>query len=222
MPRATPWLLVALLAPACDRREEHATRAPATGGATTEPGRATTEPGGAPLASQKARAPTTTASSAPAAATSAAVAPPREDDSAAYGGCGAVIPEARLWDETTEGEVARAITAARRCAEAHDRQVLLEFVAPWCKDCREMTRLDREPGVAEVLHARYEHVRINIGRWDRHEDLRDRFGVKAIAAYVVLRAKDGELLAKTTAEPITGRRGRISAEAWISWLSHPQ
>jgi thiol-disulfide isomerase/thioredoxin len=137
----------------------------------------------------------------------------------AYVGCGEPIPLARLWDETTEAEVLDAIASAKACAGQHDRRLLLEFVAPWCADCQEMSKLDETPLVAAVLRSRFERVRINVGKWDRHEALRKNFEVRALATYIVIDPKTSKLLAKTTLEPITKKSGKkLTAEAWAGWL----
>lgn len=112
-----------------------------------------------------------------------------------------------------------AIVAAKQCAAAQGRRLLLEFVAPWCADCREMARLDETTVVSEVLRRRFERVRINVGRWDRHEALRENYKVKALATYIVIDAKTSRVLAQTTLEPITKKRGKkLTAEDWATWL----
>jgi hypothetical protein len=146
-------------------------------------------------------------------------APPNSPTGAAYVGCGTPIPHARLWDETTEGEVLEAISAAKSCAAEHGRRLLLEFVAPWCEDCQEMAKLDETPVVAQTLHDRFERVRVNVGKWDRHEALRKNFEVRALATYVVIDPKTSKQLAKTTLEPITKKGQKLSAEQWAAWLS---
>ena len=128
------------------------------------------------------------------------------------------IPEARYWDEQSDEEVATALRDASACAAREKRRVLIEFVAPWCADCREMTRIDQAPEVARVIAERFERVRVNVGKFDRHEELRLRYGVKAIAAYVVLDPRSGAVLAQTTLEPVTGKKGRVTPEAWATWL----
>ncbi|HVY29175.1 MAG TPA: thioredoxin family protein [Polyangiaceae bacterium] len=167
-------------------------------------------------------APLVAPSSAPTSATSAAAsageAPPQSPTGAAYVGCGEPIPHARLWDETTEGEVLDAISAAKACAAEHGRKLLLEFVAPWCEDCQEMAKLDETPAVAQTLRERFERVRINVGKWDRHEALRKSFAVRALATYVVIDPKTSQELAKTTLEPITKKGQKLSAEQWAKWL----
>lgn len=137
----------------------------------------------------------------------------------AYFGCGEAIPVAKLWDETTESQVLEAISAAKQCAAANGRRLLLEFVAPWCADCREMAKLDETPIVSETLRARFERVRVNVGKWDRHEALRDNFKVRALATYIVIDPKTSRVLAQTTLEPITKQRGKkLTAEDWGQWL----
>jgi thiol:disulfide interchange protein len=143
---------------------------------------------------------------------------PTATGSSAYLGCGLPIPTARLWDETSESEVLHAIGVAKTCAAAHGRHLLLEFVAPWCADCREMARLDEDPVVAAALAQRFERVRVNVGEWDRHEALRDNFGVHALATYIVIDPKTSKQLAKTTLEPITKKGQKLSAEQWARWL----
>ena len=134
--------------------------------------------------------------------------------------CGAEIPEQRLWASTTDAEMDTAIVAARECAHRRGTRVLLEFVAPWCADCREMTRLDQTDAVSRVLHERYERVRINVGSWDRAAALRQRYAIDRIAAYVVLDA-DGQRVAQTVLEPITGGHGPVTAPQWTAWLEAP-
>lgn len=137
----------------------------------------------------------------------------------AYFGCGIPIPAGKLWDETTESEVLEAITVAKQCAAAHGRRLMLEFVAPWCADCREMAELDETPVVSETLRERFERVRINVGRWDRHEALRANYRVKALATYIVIDPKTSRVLAQTTLEPVTKQRGKkLTAEDWKQWL----
>lgn len=166
------------------------------------------------------------APSSPTEAPSAAAGPvasstptPESRTGSAYFGCGQSIPVARLWDETNESQVLAAIGDAKRCAAEHGRRLMLEFVAPWCDDCREMARLDETELVATVRSERFERVRINVGKWDRHETLRENYAVKALATYIVIDPKTSQQLAKTTLEPITKKHGKkLTAEDWAAWL----
>ena len=204
-------LLAACTMPA---KEQHPADA---GGAAVVP--ATRKPPAAtPVASATALAPTAASSGTAAPPAAPAQAAPCPTGSA-YFGCGEAIPTAKLWDETSESQVLEAISAAKRCAAAEGRRLLLEFVAPWCADCREMAKLEETPVVSETLRARFERVRVNVGKWDRHEALRDNFKVRALATYIVIDPKTSRVLAQTTLEPVTRQRGqKLTAEDWRRWL----
>jgi thiol-disulfide isomerase/thioredoxin len=152
-------------------------------------------------------------------ASSATPTPPSPPPKSAYAGCGQPLPAERLWDETTEREVEDAIAEAKACASEHGRRLLLEFVAPWCDDCQEMSKLDEAPEVARTLRERFERVRVNVGKWDRHEALRQTFGVKALATYIVLEPRTSQVVARTTLEPITKPGQKLSADDWRRWLA---
>jgi len=82
-----------------------------------------------------------------------------------------------------------------------------------------MAKLDDTSVVAAVLKERFERVRVNVGKWDRHEALRQSFDVHALATYIVLDPKTSQVLAKTTLEPVTKKGQKLSAQDWAGWLS---
>ena len=139
----------------------------------------------------------------------------------ALSGCArAPAPAVDPWALRSDAELDREITRARAQARAGGRRVLLEFVAPWCDDCREMTRLEETSPARETLARRYVRVRVNVGAFDRHRALLQRHGVTRIANYVVLDPATGERVAQTTMEPIT-RREPLSSARWAAWLEAP-
>jgi hypothetical protein len=205
------------------------TKSPATGSVTPSSASSATAPTTAltpaltpPVTSGSTIAQSPAAPPSASAASTSGPSPASEESTrrsgSAYFGCGAPIPTGRLWDETTADEVFSAISAAKACARSERRRVLLEFVAPWCADCREMAELESAQVVAQALSERFERVRINVGKWDRHEGLRESFGVKALATYIVLDPTTSKLLAKTTLEPVTRRGPKLTAEDWARWL----
>ena len=135
--------------------------------------------------------------------------------------CGRAVPEAELWAVKTDAQLAGEISTAMRCGRARGSKVLLEFTADWCPDCRVMTDLERQGEAAAVLRERYERVRVHVGHWDRHAELRARYGVQSIATYVVLDANTGARVAQTTVEPVTGGRGPMTPALWAAWLRAP-
>jgi thiol:disulfide interchange protein len=135
-------------------------------------------------------------------------------------GCGAALePLSERWVSRSDEALRAKIERAMQCGRARGTKVLLEFTAPWCADCQAMARIEDEEPAATVLAQRFERVRVNIGQWDEHRAWVERFGVRAIAAYVVLDPTSGAVVAQTTREPITSTDGALTSEQWAAWLS---
>jgi thiol-disulfide isomerase/thioredoxin len=116
--------------------------------------------------------------------------------------------DADPWAPMSEDRLRARIDEARAEARASDRRVLLDFIATWCEDCREVVRLSHDEPARAVLE-------------DRHRDLIRAHGVDRIATLVVLDPASGQRVAKTTLEPITGgQRGLTSADL-AAWLRDP-
>lgn len=119
-------------------------------------------------------------------------------------------------DHVLRTDIQRALATARE----RDTQVLLEFGADWCPDCNEVARLLAESPAKEVAESGYEVVYVHVGRFDRHEELLERYRVERIATLVVL-SNDGRRVAQTTLEPISDRSG-LTSEALAQWLRNPR
>lgn len=131
---------------------------------------------------------------------------------------GAPPPETYI--SMSDAELAAALDAAKASARENDRRILLDFGADWCPDCVEVLRLAHEPAVAELLAKDYETVVIDVGEFDRHTELLERYGIDRIATLVVLDAS-GEKIAQTTLEPITGDAEGLTGEMLAAWLRNP-
>lgn len=123
--------------------------------------------------------------------------------------------------DRSDAEVSADIAAAKEKARNEGKRVLLEFVAPWCQDCREVARLAAEEPAASTLRELYVVVPVNVGRFDRNKALLREHGIKLIAALVVLDA-EGKTIAKTTLEPITGKKKGLTSEDLAAWLRSPR
>lgn len=123
------------------------------------------------------------------------------------------------WAEQSDAELEQEIEAALKRAGRQDKRVLLEFIAPWCTDCREVVRLGAEEPAARVIESEYERVFVNVGRFDRHEALREKHEVDRITTLVVL-SPEGERLARTTLEPISKDQDLTPAKL-AAWLRNP-
>ncbi|GAA5185648.1 hypothetical protein GCM10025771_42050 [Niveibacterium umoris] len=106
------------------------------------------------------------------------------------------------------------IAAALAQAKAHKKQVLLVFGANWCKDCRELARKMGEGKLAERVSKRYVVAKVDVGNWDRNQDIAAEYGnpsKKGIPAAAVL-AADGKLLKATSAGELASARDMGEAE----------
>ncbi len=124
------------------------------------------------------------------------------------------------WAERDDAALTRAIEDARRAASESDRRVLLDFVAPWCTDCREVIRVSHRDPARSVIEARYVVVYVNVGRFDRHQALIREHDVDRIATLVVLDPASGRRVARTTLEPITTGAG-LTPDELARWLRAP-
>ncbi len=129
-------------------------------------------------------------------------------------------PPPETYVAMSDAELNAALEAAKQSARENDRRVLLDFGADWCPDCREVLRLAHEPAVAELLASDYETVVIDVGRFDVHTELLERYGIERIATLVVLDSS-GEKVAQTTLEPITGDAEGLTGEMLAGWLRNP-
>lgn len=124
-----------------------------------------------------------------------------------------------VWVPRTDAQLRAEIDAALERARRSDKQVLLEFGAAWCHDCNEVARLGELSPAREVIAERYERLFVDVGRFDRHRDLIERYGIDRIATLVIL-SPGGDRVAQTTLEPISNRTG-LDAAGLASWLRNP-
>jgi thiol:disulfide interchange protein len=124
--------------------------------------------------------------------------------------------------ERSDEELALEAKTVCLDAVAKKQPVLLEFSAPWCTDCKEVDRLKHEPALRDAL-SRYGTLTVNVGKFDRHQELLKAFDVRAIAHWVVLvpeRCEDPleswRRTASRTLEPLSG--DRLTAAGLARWL----
>jgi thioredoxin 1 len=127
----------------------------------------------------------------------------------------AADPFVAVSEDVLRGQIQAALARAR----SGGKKVLLEFVADWCHDCREVVRVASAGPAAEILASDYEVVYVEVGRLDRHVELIQRYRVERIATLVVLDGQ-GERVAQTTLEPLSNHRPLTSA-ALAGWLRRP-
>lgn len=116
------------------------------------------------------------------------------------------------YDETADAGA--ALDAAFARASENGTRVLVNFGGNWCPDCRMLAGMMQIPEFAAYLDAHYEVVKIDVGRFDRNEDVVQRLGFENLDALdgvptVVIATSDGRVVnAATSAEWTTARERR--------------
>ncbi|WP_344447141.1 thioredoxin family protein, partial [Kitasatospora nipponensis] len=139
-----------------------------------------------------ATAPTASPTTAPSPTTPLATATPA---SAAPTAAGEPVPAG--YDATRDAKA--DIKAALTTAATDHREVLLDFGANWCPDCRALDQVFGGPGVAPVLQRNYLVVPVDVGQFDHNLELAaDYVDLRnsGIPALVVLKA-DGTVRTAT-------------------------
>jgi thioredoxin 1 len=91
------------------------------------------------------------------------------------------------YDESANAE--RDVKQAFEKAAKEQRPVLIIFGANWCKDCRALDTALKAPANAELIGKEFVVVKVDVGNFDRHMDIAERYGnavKKGIPAAAVL------------------------------------
>lgn len=179
---------------------------------------------GCPASEQGATATSSTAlvlagpSSSVATSSSLAGAPLAAPPSAAVSATGDVAFPAVRSDEAIQ------MLATERCQRHPERPFLLDFGAPWCRDCRRLAELTKHAELEREL-SHWASLKINVGDFDQNTRLLAAFGVRAIAHWVALAPHDCAApiddwprLGDRRVEPVTGGRGDANPQHLWQWL----
>jgi len=112
----------------------------------------------------------------------------------------------RGYDEATD--VYADIGQGQARAAAGGRRVLVVFGANWCGDCRVLDMAMKQGRLKALIEAKFEVVKVDVGRFDRNVDLAQRYGVplkKGIPTLAVL-AADGSPSFVTTGGELANAR----------------
>jgi thioredoxin 1 len=106
---------------------------------------------------------------------------------ASHAGTASPAQQRPIYNESADAK-AELHEALATAARKH-RRVLLDFGGNWCGDCKALDHYFHDPVNASLLARNYVLVDINIGRFDRNQDLADRYHVplkKGVPALAIL------------------------------------
>ncbi len=103
------------------------------------------------------------------------------------------VPSPHPYDTTADAHA--QVDAAFAVARRSGRDVLIDFGANWCPDCRMLNGVMQMPAVKAWRDSRFETVMVNVDRFNVNMDVAARYGVrvKQIPTVLVL-TPQGKLL----------------------------
>ena len=129
------------------------------------------------------------------------------------------------WETRTDLELDEVLAKSCEASIADGKPLLVEFSAPWCVDCRKLEALETDDALAKE-YGNWHRVRVDVGRFDLHDDLRGAFGVTAIAHWTAMKPTSCEAKAQSwprlksaVMELETGSIGPRTASDLIDWLA---
>lgn len=135
--------------------------------------------------------------------------------------------EKPVYDEEADAHV--DIANALKKAKQENRRVLIQWGANWCGWCRLLDgtfKSNRE--VARKLQYEYDLVHVDIGKWDKHLDLVEKYGADIKSAgvpYLTILDADGNVLANqetgTLEKTVDGKPGH-DPEKIVAFLAEHQ
>ncbi len=106
-------------------------------------------------------------------------------------------PAVAVYDEKADAhlDIARALERAKR----NNTRVLVQWGANWCGWCKLLHKLATDdPAVRKELLYEYEVVHVDVGRFDKHLDLAEKYGAdlkKSGLPFLTILAADGSVVA---------------------------
>ncbi len=83
-------------------------------------------------------------------------------------------------------------------AEDDARPILVTFGANWCSNCRKLAKVMKSPEMSQWLSSEYRVVKVNIGNWNKNQDLVAELGQPTkygIPAMVVITPEESQYVA---------------------------
>ena len=128
------------------------------------------------------------------------------------------------WEKRTDLALDAVLTKTCEASIADKKPILLEFSAPWCADCKKLEHMEKQEDLMGE-YANWHRVRVDVGRFDRHEALREAFGVYAIAHWTAMKpisckekAPSWPRLNSQLMELETGSGGPRTVADVVKWL----
>jgi thiol-disulfide isomerase/thioredoxin len=124
------------------------------------------------------------------------------------------------YDEAANAD--EALRAATARARAHHKLLLIDLGGNWCLDCRILAGTIALPDLAPFVHAQFEVVTVDIGRYTKNMDIPGRYGADkphGVPAVLIVEPKSGRLMNAGHVTALSDARS-LTPQALADWLAH--
>ncbi len=124
------------------------------------------------------------------------------------------------YDESADAQ--RAVATARARAIAERKLLIIDMGGNWCLDCRILAATMALPDLASFVHAHFEVVTVDVGRFTKNMAIAAQYGgvpPKGVPAVMVIAPKSGRLLNPGKTEALSDARS-LNPQALADWLAH--
>lgn len=108
-------------------------------------------------------------------------------------------------------------------AKASGKRVLIDLGGNWCGDCRILSATMRLPELKAFLGRHYEIVYVDVGRFDRNQQVPARYGLtgrlEGVPALLVVDPKTGKQLVDRTKVAELADARHMTPQALADWLA---
>lgn len=123
------------------------------------------------------------------------------------------------YDETADAP--RQVAAAKARAKAKGKRLLIDLGGNWCADCRILAGVLELPELKAFLQRHYEVVTVDVGRFNKNQQVFQAYGVEklqGVPALLVIDARSGKLLNKERLFALADAR-HMTPQALADWLA---
>ena len=124
------------------------------------------------------------------------------------------------YDEKADAD--HAVAAARARAKTRGKLLLIDLGGNWCLDCRLLAGTIATEPLKAWMAARFEIATVDVGRFDRNQQVPARYGIKGrlagVPAVLIVDPKSGKLLNAGHVTALADARS-MTPQALADWLA---
>lgn len=124
------------------------------------------------------------------------------------------------YTETADADA--EVAAARTRARKRHKLLLIDLGGNWCLDCRILAGVMETQPLKGWLNERFEIVTVDVGRFDKNQQIQRRFGIKdrlsGVPALMIVNPRSGKLLNAGHVTALADARS-LTPQALADWFA---